>query len=190
MAYITLDALKSYLGVDTADDDLLLEGIIARAQGVIESPRPLGTGRKFIGETDTRYFYREDVDGKTLYMEAHDLLSVTSLTNGDGEVIPPSGFRLEPRNSTPYWRIRLLGDYYWLFDDRDSEITVTAVWGYSLTPPEAILQAHLRLAAWIYRQKDTGIEGDRVIISDGQTILPAKLPKDIDDLINPYRRKV
>lgn len=190
MAYITLRQLKEYLGIDTSEDDGLLSACITRAQGTMESPPPMGTGRVFEGASATRYFGRDAIVGRTLLMEHYDLLSVTTLTNGDGEEIPSTAYRLEPRNSTPHWRIVLLSGYVWELQDEDAEISVTGVWGYSATPPDAIVQATLRLASWYYRQKDTGMDADRALASDGVLVLPSRLPKDVQEVIAAYRRRL
>lgn len=187
MAYITLSELKSYLGTGEAGDDALLTAIITRAHGVIEAR----TGRKFEAATETRYFNSADIDGQDLPLYHDDLLTVTTLTNGDGVVIAGADFRLLPRNATPKWIIRLDEAKSWNFTDGDSEISVAGTWGYSATPPLDIVQACMRLSAFIYRQKDTGADIDRPIVTgEGVTIMPSGLPNDVMKLLEPYRRRL
>jgi len=47
----------------------------------------------------------------------------------------------------------------------------------------------LRLAAWLYRQKDNSVDSDRAIVTDyGGMLLPSKLPSDVADAALLYRR--
>lgn len=64
--------------------------------------------------------------------------------------------------------------------------------GVILFTPTDIISACRRLAAWLYRQKDTQ-QGDLdrpILAGDGSVIMPSTLPKDISDLLMPYQRKV
>src|SRR5574340_1235085 len=103
MAYTTLADVKAYLGISVTTDDTLLTALIPRAQTAIETY----TGRKFEATTATHYFHNEDVTGQYLYLHYDDLLTVTTLTNGNGTVIDAANYRLEPRNTSPKYAIRL-----------------------------------------------------------------------------------
>ena len=186
MAYTTLADVKAYLGITPVGDDTLLAALIVRAQSIIE----MITGRSFEAVTATKYFHAEDVDGQTLWMLGDDLLTVTTLTNGDGVVIAAANFRLEPRNSTPKFSIRLNESLVWDFTDGDSEITVAGTWGYAATAPAGIVQACIRLTSFLYRQKDTNADIDRPLVTgDGVTIMPSALPVDVMTLLKPYMRR-
>lgn len=189
MAYITNAELKEYLGITTNTDDSILEALISRATGIIEAY----TGRKFEAETATKYFTIDNVEGRWLYLWGYDLLTVTTLTDGDADatVFTSGQYRLEPRNETPKWAIRLDEDYDWDFDDSDSEISVAGTWGYSATPPYDISHACVRLAAFLYRQKDTSAEIDRPLMTgDGVTIMPSNLPNDVKAILDKYKRRI
>ena len=46
-----------------------------------------------------------------------------------------------------------------------------------------------RLAAWLYRQKDNSADSDRAIVTDyGGMLLPSKLPSDVAEAAELYRR--
>jgi hypothetical protein len=82
-------------------------------------------------------------------------------------------------------------DYSWEFDDSDSEISVAGTWGYSATAPADITHAYVRLAAFIYRQKDTSADIDRPLVTgDGVTIMPSGLPSDVQKLLDRYKRRI
>lgn len=187
MTYTTLADLKSYLNITVSTDDTLLTALITRAQAVID----VYTDRHFEAETTTKYFHIEDLEGQILYLYDNDLLTITTLVNGNGTVIDAASYRLEPRNSEQKWMIRLNGDVTWEFTDGDSEISVSGTWGWSATAPANIVHAATRLAAFIYRQKDSSTDIDRPIITgDGVTIMPGALPQDVMRLLDPYRRRI
>lgn len=114
---------------DTADDaviELLLNG----ASQYIERK----SGRSFLPYVETRY-YSVPKDGDLRYLELDaDLLEVFSITNGDGNTIPSTEYKLQPKNQSPYRGIRLNGSsvFYWSVDssgDGQDVISVSGIWG-------------------------------------------------------------
>ena len=188
MNYASLTNLKDYLGISIAStaDDPLLTDLLTRAEGIIDAY----TGRRFEAETATKYFTIDDIDRQNLYLWGYDLLSVTKLTNGDGVEIASDKYRLFPRNDNPKWMIRLDEEQSWNFTDADSEISVAGTWGYSATAPADITHACIRLAAFLYPQKDTSADIDRPMVTgDGVTIMPSGLPSDVQKLLDRYKRR-
>jgi len=187
MGYATLSELKSYLGIDVTTDDFLLAQFLELAQGVIDGY----CGRTFEAVTATKYFTSGDVDGRFLLLWGEDLLTVTTLTNGDGVAISSANYRLEPRNETRKYGIRLDNDTDWEFTDTDSEIAVAGTWGWSISAPGDIKHACIRLAAFMYRQKDTSSDIDRALVTgDGVTIMPSSIPADVKAILSTYRRRI
>lgn len=187
--YARLPDLKTYLGiaVATTTDDALLEATLRRATTAIETY----TGRLFEATTDTRYYEYDVVDGYELLLD-QDLLSVTTLTNGDsaGTVIA-GAYTLMPRFGPPYNRIRLKSatatTYSWEVDD-DCWISVAGAWGFSATPPEDVIQACVRWAAYLYAQKDAQVFDVTAQPDAGVITVPQGIPKDVELLLTPYRR--
>lgn len=189
MAYTDTTTLKRYLGIPSATttDDTLLAELIARSQAVIDSY----TLRTFEASADTERTFDavRDVAGATLYLD-HDLCAVTSVTNGDGTIV--TGYTTEPRNGTPYFALRLLASsgVAWTYTtDPEDAITIDGKWAYSTTAPADIAGACVRLAAYLYRQKDNAGDLDRAVIAGNATILPAEIPSDIRLMLNPYKRR-
>lgn len=191
MAYATLQQFNEYSNIAGANDDTLREAMLARAQAIVESH----TGRVFEAIADTtRYFDPvRHVGGRTLYLD-RDLAQVTEITNGDGEVLVASDYVTEPRNEGPYYAIVLRSDsdVSWTFADYpENAIAVKGRWAYSVVAPDPIVHATLRLAAWMYRQRDTSIDPDRPVVSpDGAMLMPSRLPADVVEVLRPFRRKV
>lgn len=183
MAYADLADLLLYLGIEEdVVDDTLLQQFLARAQAAIDSY----TRRTFEAAADTtRYHDADYISAQTLMLDG-DCCAVTAVVNGDGSTIPAEEYRLQPRNRPPFFALQMesSGSYSWSADG--SSIAVTGRWAYSVTPPADVVHACIRLAAWFYRQKDnTGL--DAPMLSGSVTILPPRLPVDVEQLLKPYR---
>ena len=190
MAYATLEALKAYIGIDAdvVTDDTLLRDLLERASKAIDTY----TSRHFEGITATRYYEADAVVGDYLRLD-DDLISVTTLTNGDsdGTAITSTYYWLWPRNSgPPYHSIRLKADqttHTWEVDT-DYFITVAGVWGWALEPPEDVTHACVRMGAFYYAQKDTPVFDVTVVPEAGIITTPQGMPLDVRLLLDPYRR--
>lgn len=194
MAYTDATTVKAYLEIESEneDDDALIEELIERAQAVIEEE----THRKFEAEgtATTRTFGLDRVDGGMLIFDT-DICEITEVTNradaASPETIPASAYVTLPRNETPYYAIRLKvsSDYTWDYeDDPEDAIEVTGYWAYSKTPPPDIVQATVRLVAWLYRQRaDNSGDTDRPLLADGVWIMPSRLPADVRDIVDNYK---
>lgn len=191
--YCTLEDLKAYLhiGEENEEDDALLTSIIQRGTRIIE----MKTTRRFESSgTSVRYFdVNEDTDRKRMLYFDEDICLITSIVNGDGLTVAASNYTTQPRHETPYHSIRLKdsADVEWTYvDTPEDAIAVTGHWTYSITPPVDIVHACVRLASFLYRQKDNATDIDRPLVGDGVMIMPLKLPADVDMLLKPYMRLV
>lgn len=191
MAYTTVSLLKTYLGATTSNDDTLLTALIARAQAIIDAycqrtfEASANTSKTFDADRDT--------DGAWLYLD-EDLASINTVTNGDGDVLTASTeYMTEPRNRTPYFAIKLISQsgLSWTWTTApENAITISGKWAYSTSAPDDIVHATLRLAAYLYRQRDNAADLDRPVYVGNATILPSQLPSDIKTILAPYRRLV
>jgi hypothetical protein len=97
-----------------------------------------------------------------------------------------------PANEAPFFAIKILSsaNKYWQYtDDPEDAIKVTAKWGYIAdTVPDDVKHFVLRLAAFMYRQKDMSIEADAPIITDVGIVQPAGLTSDLKYLVAAYGR--
>lgn len=188
MAIVTLAEMKAELTIDTSNnkDDVLIQRRIDAAGGFIQTH----TRRRFEPVTATRLLGATWACGALLKLD-DDLLSATAIVDGTGKTLTPADYRLEPRGYPPYGHIRALASIgnAWLFNP-DGEVSVTGSWGWSATLEPAIKQAAMRLAVWLYRQRDTSEDADRPIASEGGVMLmPNRVPKDIMDMITPFVRR-
>jgi len=192
MSYLEVVELRDYLDVSITTDDPLLGMAIGAAQEYIDSQ----TNRHFEAETDTRYFDRSALDpnnSRLLNLYDDDLLSVTTLTNGDssGTAISSSDYWLYPRNRTPYHGILLKTDIsdYWQWDT-DYWVSVAGTWGYSTVAPDDIRRATTILAAYLFRQKDAQVFQTTAILESGALAIPQGIPATVDRIIKRYKRMI
>jgi hypothetical protein len=184
------------MGSPSNTEDALLTDCLARAQAIIN----MATGRPDgfeAGANTTRYFNAQtDVDWdktrRLLHLGYNDLAQIATVTNGDGTVISSSNYITHPVNYGPYFAIqlKLTSSNVWTYqDDPESAISISGRWAYSVTAPPDITHACIRVASWIYRQKDSPSNSDvMAVASAGVVISPAALPADVRAMLQPYAR--
>jgi hypothetical protein len=189
--YLEVTELRDHLDVSITTDDPLLSGAIEDAQSYIESQ----TNRVFEAVTDTRHYDRSALDRDNsclLNLFDDDLLTVTTLTNGDSSstAISSDDYWLVDRNlGPPYHGILLKTDItdYWQWDT-DYWVTIVGTWGYSAEPPDDIRRATLVLASYYYRQKDAAMFETTAIVESGAIAIPQGIPATVDRIIERYKR--
>lgn len=191
MAITTLAALKIYLGTTSTGDDTILTSSLARAESFLAR----STGRIFDASTTaptTRYYLRNarNAEHPRVLDLDEDLISVTTLVNGDGTTISSSDYWLLPFNKTPYIGIQLLENADGWTWDTDTRVAITGVWGLSTsdTASADTVQAALAMAAYLYRQRDAQVFEVSAQTEMGQLILPAGTPKLVWDFVRDHRK--
>ena len=190
--YATLAEYKAYHTIDSTDptDDRVIEDLIEAASRHFD----VECGqRTFYGRTETRYF---DVPpGRFLRLD-DDLISVTTLTNGDGTVLTTADYYLHPRNAAPYWEIRLkeTSTYTWQSDtsgNYEGAISVLGSWGYAASAPKNVYVATLEIAKALYSRR-TGENMNMIarVTAAGVVMMPAGTPDWVADVIAGYRKKI
>ncbi|RMG78728.1 MAG: phage gp6-like head-tail connector protein [Chloroflexi bacterium] len=189
IAYATLDELKDYLGIQSNDDDALLQGLLLDVSRQIDHY----CDRWFYGSVHTRYYDYSPahIDGNKLYLDA-DIVGVDYVVNGNGGTIPANAYVVDPANTTPKHTIRLKrssGTYWTYENDVEQAIVVAGTFGYvaGTTPPEPIKRATLRLAQQKYAQRDAPFEV-RGLSTDQFVDVPSATLADVQQLLAPYRK--
>lgn len=196
MAYCTSSDVKTYLGLgNSTGDDVLIGALVTRAQKWIDTY----TGRTFESSTSPttrRFTVGKDTEGQVLYFD-EDLYSITAITNiADAvttETISSSEYITLPRNRSPYYAIQILdsSDKMWDYDnDPEKGVTVSGRWSYSASAPADVVHACVRLAGYLYRQKDAQVFDTTVIEGAGVTQIPQGMPRDVKLILDPYVKKV
>ncbi len=188
MPYATLEQLKAYVNIeaDNNDDDVLLADLLERAQAMINAH----CNRVFEAVSESRCYTMRDVQGDVLFLDK-DLVSVETLVNGGagGAEIATSDYVLLPRNERPGFAIQLINGASWDADD-EHPITVEGAWGYSATPPEDVVHATIRLAAYLYRARDAQVFETTSTIAMGTMTIPHGLPVDVRLILDRYKAQV
>lgn len=189
MAYASVGDFKAYAGNSTAEDDMLIFSLLQRSQSIID--RELHTTFEAMAD-DVRYFDAvADVEGRSLYLGC-DLCAITSIVNGDGVPVLSSEYVTEPRNQPPFYEVKLLASSgkRWTFDaDPENAIAITGRWAYSQQADDNIKQATVRLANYLYKQKDSGVFDVVMLPGSGEMIVPQGIPVDVELILRTYRRK-
>lgn len=202
MAYVELEDVLAYLGVSGAGDDALLASFIPAAKTQLDKK----CRRTFEAPEDTTRYYRiESIDNPQLWRSGLrsnwpawdevdqtrrtgfldldcDVVSITTLTNGDGTIITPDKYWLTPLNETPKSTIELKSSAIWNMGS-DDLITVTGRFAYAITAPEDIQTAAKMLIAYWYRNKDN--QGfDVVTIPGGSGLqIPSGWPTNVEMIL-------
>lgn len=194
MAYATTALVKTYLGITTSTDDTLLGTLIVRAQSMVDSY----TSRTFeVSANTTKYFNaKADIFGRTLYFcDGLEAATLTTITNGDNTtIVVNTDCVTVPSNGTPIYGLTMMQSSSKLWvqtnaGDNERAISILAAWGYSLTAPDDVVAATIRLTSFLYRQRESNADLDRAVsVGDGMVLLPGRLPADIAAILEPYRR--
>ena len=186
--YATPAQLKTYLGVTSASDDALLTDLLVRATSIIEQI----TRKTFAAPAaSSRTFGREAMLWDAQLQRDYLLLpsgvyiaQLVGAADGDSVAIPLTEIDTHPPDA-PY-TVLARRDKRWC--GASQQATITARWGYSITPPADIVHATIRLAAWMYRQRGTANDPDRPTVADGGLVLlPSALPDDVRLILERYR---
>jgi len=189
-AYTDLETLKTYHGIESESDDVILQSLINAASAWIDAT----CHRVFAASANTtRYFDAEkDVEGQTLHLD-YDLCAINSVTNGDGTTVSASEYVTEPRNYAPYYALTLKASstVAWTYSTTpENAIAISGKWAWSVEAPDQIKHACNRLAAWMYRQRDNPADMSNTVRSEsGVYLVPSKMPSDVAAMLSPYIRR-
>ncbi len=114
-----------------------------------------------------------------LWLGDADLLSVDSLTNGDGASISSTSYWLEPRNGQRFRYIRLRSNAQWIFNT-DGEVSIAGAWGYSTAPDAVIVGCVKETAKYLIDLRLTGTADITAMPDLGQLVIPKGMPKHVE----------
>lgn len=191
--YTTLANIKTRLtiGSTNAADDTFIGTLITRASAIVDSY----TDNVFVKVTGTRKFDVPVRNPRRLLLDEW-LLACTSVTNGNGVVIPATEYTLEDYNNPPYYAIVInrVSSYFFQPTNGFNEaraITVSGDWGFFSTCPYDVAEACEKLVVQLYRGRDGVNTGGNTVITPSAVVQTGQsLTKDITDLLDPYKRTV
>ena len=201
MSYATIADFKSYItemtgGVQTSfttAENTVLQQFLDQADAEIDAY----TGRSFGqgANNHTHTYTSADVDGKVLYLDA-DLVSVVTLTNGDGTSIASTEYSLLPRNVSvsgqnaydgSYWGIELKSTSSWKFNT-DGVITLVGRWGYMQGVPTDVVRCAMRIAYWYWAKRNE--TGSSTVLGEQTSPQTDAYPADVILVLDRYKRRL
>lgn len=191
MDYCNFDDVKLRLNITGDDYDYQIADFVTTCSRWVDEYCRLPVDGFAVSSDSIRYFGHGDLSiherFRVLRLDA-PLLTVTTLTNGDGAILPVQAYRLEPRNELRFWSIRLLSSYSWSLD-ADGEITVTGKWGYSAVVPAPVKEATSMFAAWLLKRYQAALQDATASFDLGQLTYSESVPKQVKALLTPYQNK-
>lgn len=127
-------------------------------------------------------------------MVDEDLLTITTLTNGDDNTIASTEYHLVPKNDPPYNEIRLTKTTTerWELDsggDDEFVIDVAGTWGYMTAHTDDIREACLMITqSFVKRRFGENVSGIAKVTAAGVVITPQDVPSAAADIINIYKK--
>lgn len=187
-APVNVAELRTYLGTDNSAEDPVLQDMLSRALNALESM----TDRNLYARQEVREFHPEDdVQGPWLLL-GDDLAEVVSVTNGDGTAWTQGVQYVTWPSRPPFWKLKAVGGYSWGWStDPDLDrIQVDGYWGRTRNLEGESREAVIKLAAFLYRQRDNVSDADRPIVTpEGIVLMPARLPPEIQSFVKRRRKR-
>lgn len=129
--YTTWSRVKAQLRITDTTDDTLLQNAVVSACGLID----LVTGRRFVITRETKRF--QCANTVSLGLGKEDLLSLISITNGDGVAIDTSYVLAQPLDSYPKVWLEPVPGMALFYNSTLGYLEITGLWGYHDNPPGA-----------------------------------------------------
>lgn len=173
--YTTVNDVRStYLAAQETVDDALIAQLITTTSREIEAM----SNRHFYPRVETRYYDVPRTFAPLLFDD--DLLSLTTLTNGDGTAFTAGEYVLYPLNKTPKEEVRLQNSSSTRWQtgsngDAFSVISAAGIWGYhddyssawidggiTLSGSAGIADTALSFSASVYSGQLLNIDGEYI----------------------------
>ncbi len=197
MAYLTLAEYKARSRITSSDstDDALIEALIAAAERWIDDYCMVEPGWFAADGRNATARYLAGSGGVVQWIP--ECISITSVATSSDGITYTAWARDDYDVSdgtvydrTPYRLLRVRPDgAHAAFPSGQRAVQITAVWGYSVIPPEAVREATAILARTMYLMRDNGTDTDRTVITASGLVIPAAgIPQTVIYLLAPYRR--
>jgi hypothetical protein len=192
VAYTDITSIKARLKVASVDigDDNFITALITRSQAIIDNY----TDQHFEAVSATRKFDIPRNPRRLLFDEW--LITCTSVTNGNGVLIPSTEYVLEDYNNPPWYALVLKNttSYFFMPDSAMNAqkcIAIVGTWGWSATAPDDVKEACERLVVQMYQGRyGQNVTTRTVVTPAGVVSTPQAMTDDIKDLLGNYKKIV
>jgi hypothetical protein len=185
-AYCLYSDIATALNIAGSQDNTWLTTLADSASAWVDVHCAVPSGGFVVAVDSTRRFDVCALEDGCLLLDV-PLVSLTSLTNGDGTSIDTATVRLQPINGPHYWSIRMLSTgpgWQWV---QDGLFSVTGKWGWSTTVPTPVKEATIMLAAWLYKRYQAALQDAANNVEIGQMMYSERMPKQVVALLAPFR---
>jgi len=183
VAYVTAAEIKAFADITDTDQDALLDDLALAASERIDR----FTGTWFASETMT---LEHDYYESHLLRLRCDLLTVTTLTNGDGTTITADKYWLDPVSGPPYRRIEIKptsGVVFTYSGTAKRAISIEGTWGYAATAPQTVKEVAIEMVLWMLnRAPDHGMTSASSAFGSRQ--YSDEMPQEMFNKLRSYRR--
>lgn len=190
MAYPTTANFKTWKGISGSGEDTQIGWGLEAAIALLERE----TGRKFVSSSATEKFAQRYVSKRGRRLNVfRDLLTITTLTNGDLTVITSTYYELLGV-SGQYYGVELYqaSPYRFAQGSDGTRISVAGTWGYldsDGNTPDLAFETILQVADVYYRARQMGVMGHIPgVARQGQSTAGLEMPEILDRAIAAYRR--
>lgn len=192
-SYATIKELKHYIAPGTAQDkfdDEVMAHLLESASRWIDTE----TQRTFYARTATNYYDVPCGNNPRRLTLDDDLLTVTTLTNGDGAVLTTADYFLEPYNKAPYYSVvmKQSSSKFWALDtsgNSERVISIAGTWGWVASVPKDIKEACLQIARNAYKRRfGENVDTVSTITAAGVIVEPRDIPYQVKRTMEYYRR--
>ena len=188
--YTTLAKIKAIIGTTLIDaaDDAVIEDMITQSSRLID----IVTRRTFYPRTETHLY--DCPRNRFLWVDDDDLLTITTLTNGDATIITTADYSLEPANTTPKYVIKLkqsssVSGQTDANGNTEQVISVAGTWGATSTTPADIESACNDIVISAYhRRNGENVSGVATITGGGVIITPQMIPASAMPTLQHWQR--
>ena len=193
MAYPTLAECKSSIGGTGTGQDAVIQWLLDGTVAFVERY----CGRSFVPATGQEVYVVPGYPNllgsgrRTLLVRDVDLVSVTAITNGDGEVLSSGDYRLLPRQGPPFYLIELglaSGKRWSAGDDGLGLVKIEGTTGSATTPGD-VFWAIQEIVAFLFRARSSGAAGAVTTATrEGLVIKPSEFPPHVMVILENYQR--
>jgi hypothetical protein len=187
--YATLAEAKAWGRITTTDstDDGVIEQLVESASRYIDTEAQ----RVFYATTETRLFDMPNNPAGVIMFDK-DLLTVTTLTNGDGSTVASTAYVLLPANYSPKFALQLIPSTSTIWKSAANGntlqcISIAGSWGESC--PADIREACLMIFKAAYNRRfGENMSSITTITQAGLVVTPEDVPAKALQIIHNNRR--
>jgi hypothetical protein len=176
----TLANVKSWIGINAATDDALIERLIGGISQYIQS----WLNRQFASQVYSEI--RDGNGGRTMMFADYPVTSVSSVKI-NGKEIPPTNDFVSPGYRFSSMAITLNG---YVFEKGVQNIELVYTAGYEVIPQD-IEQATIELVALRYKERDRiGQQSKNMANGETVTYMVKDFPPDVATLLKNYKKVI